>query len=330
MEYEWWFNPDGDECHCNGDEYYVYTVEEVEEVCSGSSGSLTKWYFGEPPPPPPPPTSGGSGGTSKPIDDGYDPNYPFKNIFNIPNFPEQAEYFNGVELIDDVIPEYWAGTPRNLAQTVARGNIEDMTFGTNGDVSGILSSLVGVSNNILFDHMQNLFNACTVLDGEMRTVGNAMINRVKNNVGGEFTNTTLDSKVGYSLKFINFLSRFGSELRSDLINNGGNIESVQPRILNYRPIFNGWYNLSHGLQITINDTEHTSIHLDAFSEDETSWLVDVTVTIKDHFGLDKHDALEYQDYHPGFAAWWLLQHTRNFKPFETKIIVKKRIRLSKW
>jgi hypothetical protein len=45
----------------------------------------------------------------------------------------------------------------------------------------------------------------------------------------------------------------------------------------------------------------------------------LSVTIHGHFGLDKHDALKYQYKSLGFAAWWLLQHTRGYKPFETII-----------
>jgi hypothetical protein len=52
------------------------------------------------------------------------------------------------------------------------------------------------------------------------------------------------------------------------------------------------------------------------------WTADLNITIKDHFGLDKNDALTYQNYHAGFAAWWILQHCRGYKPFETKISFK--------
>jgi uncharacterized membrane protein YgcG len=43
-EIEWWWNPDGDACNCNGDEYYLYSTYETTTVCFGggdnnSSGS---------------------------------------------------------------------------------------------------------------------------------------------------------------------------------------------------------------------------------------------------------------------------------------------------
>jgi hypothetical protein len=93
-----------------------------------------------------------------------------------------------------------------------------------------------------------------------------------------------------------------------------------------RPIFNGNYNKWHGLQILINDTEYTEIKLDKFYISANGkWDAEVTVSIYDHFGLDKLDALSYQNYHIGFAAWWILQHARGFVPFITKVTVQKRI-----
>ncbi|MFZ4474512.1 MAG: DUF3289 family protein [Saprospiraceae bacterium] len=51
------------------------------------------------------------------------------------------------------------------------------------------------------------------------------------------------------------------------------------------------------------------------------WSADFYFEVTDHFGLDKHDALLYQIYHAGFAAWWALQHRRGYKPFRTKITI---------
>src|SRR6185312_1256210 len=41
---------------------------------------------------------------------------------------------------------------------------EDMTYGTNGDVSGIASSEINLSDNVLFGNMTSLFHACTFFD----------------------------------------------------------------------------------------------------------------------------------------------------------------------
>ena len=51
----------------------------------------------------------------------------------------------------------------------------------------------------------------------------------------------------------------------------------------------------------------------------------VEVTIFDHFGVDKKDALGKQHIHGGFTAWWLLQHKRGKVPFITKVVIRKTI-----
>ena len=43
--------------------------------------------------------------------------------------------------------------------------------------------------------------------------------------------------------------------------------------------------------------------------------------MEDGFGLDVHDVDSKGGLHPGFMAWWLLQHTRGYKPFTTKMEV---------
>jgi hypothetical protein len=84
------------------------------------------------------------------------------------------------------------------------------------------------------------------------------------------------------------------------------------------------YNRFHGLTILINDTEETTIwYMGNFNlnNDTKVWFADFYFEVTDHFGLDKHDAIEYQGYHTGFAAWWTLQHKRNYPPFRTKITI---------
>jgi len=44
--------------------------------------------------------------------------------------------------------------------------------------------------------------------------------------------------------------------------------------------------------------------------------------LKLQIGLDNNDVQTYQNYPiigNGFAAWWLLQHTRGYPPLETKV-----------
>lgn len=174
--------------------------------------------------------------------------------------------------------------------------------------------------------MQSLFHFCTIFDGDLRTVGDEMIQKFNSNTGGTYSNPILANKVSSNGKFIDFVKRFGEDLNNRLRANNGNINSVANFQTATRPIFNGGFNKFNGLQILLNDTEFTEIQLDNYSIDASgNWNAEETFTIHDHFGLDKNDALKYQGYHEGFASWWLLQHTRNYTPFETIVTVRKRI-----
>ncbi len=204
-----------------------------------------------------------------------------------------------------------------------------MQYGTTGNVSGILSSEVAKDNNALFSNMANLFYWCTIRDSELATVGSAMIERFKTNTTPTtvYQNPVLNEKVEHSSAFVNFLKLFGNRLQGELIQKQGNINDVtEINMDKVRPIFNGFFNMTNGLQILINDTEYSEISLDGFYLfTNGKWEADVTVVVYDHFGLDKLDALTYQNKHDGFASWWLLQHTRGFVPYNTKITVRKRI-----
>lgn len=56
------------------------------------------------------------------------------------------------------------------------------------------------------------------------------------------------------------------------------------------------------------------------------WNATVTVKIYDNFGLDHDDVIKYQGVHHGFIGWYLLQHQRNYIPFETVVTVRVNIR----
>jgi hypothetical protein len=89
----------------------------------------------------------------------------------------------------------------------------------------------------------------------------------------------------------------------------GDINKISDFVITRRPILNS----TNALTILINDTEFTEAALNSF-------------TIHDHFGLDNADVLKTQNRvfgGGGFQAWWLLQHDRGYKPFETIIHVQK-------
>lgn len=292
------------------------------------------------------PTGGGggnSGGNGPPC-----PNSPFAPIVNsvipancnpIPNpWPPVISIFNNlsnpINVPDDTVIQLGGieigniqtnTVPpiRRIGKTPNRNNTEDMTYGNNCDASGILTNLQNLTDAQLFSGMASLLHDCTIMDQSLRAVGDDMIQKFQDKTGGSFTDPTLSQRTFESSAFKNFIKRFGIILNQKLANANWNINNVNEIDIpnEIRPKFNGTYNKFHGLQILVNDTEQTEIELNNFWINPVShkWTASITVKIKDHFGLDKHDALTYQNNHAGFAAWWILQHCRGYKPFETNL-----------
>lgn len=294
------YDPNGDGC-----------PELLPFACGGGSGG----------------GDGGGGSSGNPIPV-FDPNNPFSDLNYPINVSDEPILDNGIEV--EEVPSYIppGNGNRLIAHTQERGNTEDMQFGTNGDASGILENLLYQTNDGLFNNMSSLFHTCTIFDNALSNVGDLMIQKFRNRSGGSFENVVLNQKVSQSHTLINFLKEFGRILNEQLQFAEGNIDNISTiELENIHPIFNGLHNKFHGLQILVNDTEYTYIHLDNFQlYTGGDWKATVTVTILDHFGLDKHDALAYQGWSAGFPSWWLLQHTRGFVPFETVIHVRKTIR----
>jgi hypothetical protein len=248
----------------------------------------------------------------------------FDNLTSSINAPDDPVIDNGIE-IENLSGEA-PSSGRLLATSPNRGNTEDMAWGTNGNTAGIRSSIISQTNAELFAHMDRLFEICSINDGEMQTVSADFINVFRNNTGGTFSHSTLNRKVQESSSYKNYIKGFGKQLLTKLQAVNGDINSVAQFNLNNRPIFSGLKNKFNGLQILINDTEQTDIKIDNYNIDTNGeFTVSLSVTIHDHFGLDKHDALTYQYKNLGFPAWWLLQHTRGYKPFETIINIKTRL-----
>jgi hypothetical protein len=260
----------------------------------------------------------------------FDPNYPFANIDDPINVPDDPLISSSVSITDNITNDDPIETPRIIAHTQNRNNTEDMLSETNGDATGINSSELQKTDNDLFNDISSLFYWCTYFDNDLKNVGNLMIQKFKDKTGGTYENDVLNQKVASSSSLHNFIINFVNILESTLESVGGNIDNIANIDLgDMRPKFNGGYNKFHGLQILINDTEYTEIELDGFriSSDGKRTAI-LTLIIHDHFGLDKNDALNYQDepiVGEGFAAWWILQHKRAYKPFETIVKVKKKL-----
>lgn len=265
---------------------------------------------------------GGSSGSDTPV---YDPNNPFADINNPQDAPpNEPTVYNGVtvELLSNSNPQnpILIGKSRRDPP-----NVEDMAYGTPsqyGDPTGIDPYMLWQIDGDLFDYMENLFYWCTLYDNGMADVGEKMIQKFKDKTGGTFSDPVLDNRIGKEAQFMDYIKLFGKTLNEKLQTVNYDIGKVQEPInmMPNRPIFNGGYNKFHGLMITINDTEETDIEYDPsnyYYLGNGKWSLTVTITIHDHFGLDKHDALKFQSSHPGFAAWWILQHQRGYVPFET-------------
>jgi hypothetical protein len=258
----------------------------------------------------------------------YDATKPFDSLSGFFNAPPEPIINNGItiEAIPAGAPVF--GSPRIIARTTDRGNTEDLTYGTDGNTSGINPRDLAKTNNERFKDLQKLFKICTYFDHELTDVGMQMIEKFKTNTSNNtiFTNDVLNSKINESSEMYIFLKRVGIELQTSLLVNKGDISKVDIKMNNIRPIFNSFYNKFHGLQILINDTEYTEVQLDNFEIGASgAWWADVTVTVNDHFGVDKADALKYQSYNSGFSSWWILQHVNGFVPFKTKVIIRKRM-----
>jgi hypothetical protein len=247
------------------------------------------------------------------------------NPINVPDSSFVSYPFTLVQLLDTT------PTGRLIARSLPRGNTEDMTWGYDHDSSGINMLALGLpwdtDSAALFDRMDNLFYWCTFFDNELRDVGDLMIQRFKERTGQPFSSPILNHKVFEAGKFQDYIKTVIKQIDDSLKLNGENINSINIDSLSIRPHFNGLYHKFHGLQILVNDTESTDIYIDNFVQNQFTklWSADITFVIKDHFGLDKPDAITYQYDHSGFIAWWLLQHRRGFRPFETVITVKIRV-----
>ncbi len=159
----------------------------------------------------------------------------------------------------------------------------------------------------------------------LESIAISFAERFFNNISSDYYATDLSEHVRWSPIMLNYIKGFGAKLNASLQANNGNIYLSEPIYLGDRPPhFNGMYNRWRGLTILMNNTETAEVwYMGNFNLDNNTkvWSADFYFEVTDHFGLDKHDAILYQDYHIGFAAWWALQHRRDYPPFRTKITI---------
>jgi hypothetical protein len=209
-------------------------------------------------------------------------------------------------------------------------NVEDMQHGTNGDCSGIMFNCMtntgGMANHTLTDEdlktqMRNLMTFFSL--DPIEDIAVSFAERFFSKISSDHYATDLSDHVRWNPVMLNYMTGFGAQLNKVLKNNNGNIHLSEALNLGDKPPhFTGWENRWRGYTITMNNTETAEIwYMGNFNLDNSTkvWSADFYFEVTDHFGLDKHDAILYQGYHTGFAAWWALQHKRNYPPFRTKI-----------
>lgn len=232
---------------------------------------------------------------------------------------------NGIE-IEDAPENVAIGTYPIIGQNTNRNNTEDMTYGTNHDATGIGSAILARSNEELWSSMRDLMDWGTMSDPPLRQVAYDFVNKFKTNTTTqtEMVDPLLNNRVEISPAFAKFLKLFGERLRTELQKSNGSFSNMATIELDrIRPIFGGSNNMRNGLTILLNDTEQSTIRLESYSRTGNKMNIVVEVTIKDHFGLDKHDAVSKDFFHHGFQSWWVLQHRKGFIPFNTKVTVRK-------
>jgi hypothetical protein len=251
------------------------------------------------------------------------------------------EIQNGIDIVSTSVA-FTVPTTGTLIGRSRRNppNVEDIQHGTNGDCKGIMwdcmtcrpyeckecTGCEALTDNHLEEYMTSLMTFFS--KPPLENIAVSFAERFFNKISSDHYTTGLSEHIRNSPNMRNYMKLFGAELNKTLKSNGGNIY-LNPIIDmgNVRPVFGGKHNRWHGLTILLNDTEMTDVwYIDNFNlnNDTKVWSADLYFEVTDHFGLDKHDALTYQSplaAAPGFAAWWALQHRKDYPPFRTKITI---------
>ncbi|MBI5917522.1 MAG: DUF3289 family protein [Bacteroidetes bacterium] len=171
--------------------------------------------------------------------------------------------------------------------------------------------------------------------GELEKVALEMIVNFKSNKGIEFTNNVLTKNVIKHESTITFIKTIENAIRQKINDNKGDLSTINDNTIYLttsgvgrygRPQFSSLTDtFLGGLTICINDTWAYEVIIENFdAKDSNNYNLSYKVNIYDHFGLDYPD-LQVTSYYTlaGFRAWFVLQHIRNFKPFITKVEIKR-------
>ena len=244
---------------------------------------------------------------------------------------EEEEISNGIH-IDHSVSEFLLEMPpvyTDVGQNQSREDDQDPDLETNGTLDGVYQYIQELTDDQLFAEMTDLMEFFS--QGELETASLQFIEEFKTNQGSpglanvvSYVNPIASERVKGSTTLSNFAKNYGKEFNNALKQNNGNPDGINIDMGSKRPVFNSnWHSLK-GLRILVNDTEHTTIHmLDDFTVDVNTgeWEGTFIFNISDNFGLDHPDVLSFQSRNDGFAAWYVLQHDRNYVPMRTKFYI---------
>ena len=211
---------------------------------------------------------------------------------------------------------YIGGSKRNPANT------EDLEYSFENEPKIYFNdSKNWVPSQDLFDLMKVLFKGVTICDDELAACGSDFIKHFKESSGQMFYHKTLSKKVCNSPQMRNYIRDFGFELGKKIKSDTKINTVTEVKMGTNHPVFSSLFDQYNGLKIHVNDTEETKVWIQKlyYSPENSYWVADIYFEVYDHFGMDKNDAITYQSKFLGFAAWWILQHQRNYKPFVTLI-----------
>ena len=178
--------------------------------------------------------------------------------------------------------------------------------------------------------------------GSLESVAMDMIDHFMDGSGTDYSNYTLTEIVRTHSVMINYFDRVSSLILETLDENNGNVFSMQYDVSNrdsnplivklqadevYMPSFNSIYAYMNGLAFCLHGLWGHEIEVtDFYIHENGDYTVMLAYNIYDHFGLDQNDIdnikLQLVDnFHPGFSAWYILQHNSEYncayKPFVT-------------
>ena len=249
-----------------------------------------------------------------------------------------------IKILNSFVPNFDPSHIKKFAETQWYNNAhvydplnniipQDLQHGTNGNTN-LLSrytpanrELLNLNNHDLLMQFDNLIHKFE-LNSNLQNVATDYYNRFVSGEGGDYFNEELCNYIltnGHTIATVQDFGKKINELLKELNGDFSRLNYIQ-----LRPTYLAKYDkgeLHSGLKILINDTEKMFVYDMGdytFNSATNEWSISLYFQIFDNFGLDNEDLLDSQgiyvfDIGKKFAAWWILQHVRNYVPFRTEI-----------